>query len=73
MVQQALDAIRVIGNEAVHPGLLDLRDDIDTASRLFGAINIVAEQMISNQKHVADLYEKLPAEKRAAIEKRDKK
>lgn len=26
-VQQSLDALRVIGNEAVHPGQLDLRDD----------------------------------------------
>ncbi len=33
LVQQALDAVRVIGNEAVHPGTLDLKDDRDTATR----------------------------------------
>ena len=35
LVQQSLDIVRVIGNEAVHPGLIDLNDDRDTANRLF--------------------------------------
>jgi hypothetical protein len=30
-VQQALDCVRVIGNNAVHPGELDLKDDRETA------------------------------------------
>lgn len=73
MVQQALDAVRVIGNEAVHPGTLDLKDDPHTALRLFRLVNIIAEQMISNPKHVQDLYEKLPESKRKAIKERDGK
>jgi hypothetical protein len=73
LVQKALDAVRVIGNEAVHPGTLDLKDDRDTATRLFEAVNIIAEQMISNPKHVDELYGKLPEEKRKAIETRDGK
>jgi len=73
VVQKALDSVRVIGNEAVHPGILDLRDDVDTATRLFELVNIIAEQMISNPKHVEELYAKLPEEKRKAIEKRDGK
>lgn len=71
LVQKALDSVRVIGNEAVHPGTLDLKDDRDSASRLFELVNIIAEQMISNPKHVEELYAKLPEEKRKAIEKRD--
>ncbi|MEO8338409.1 MAG: DUF4145 domain-containing protein [Nitrospirota bacterium] len=71
MVQQALDAVRVIGNEAVHPGTLDLRDNRDMAMRLFGLVNIIAEQIISNPKHIQELYDKLPENKRKAIEKRD--
>jgi hypothetical protein len=71
MVQQALDAVRVIGNEAVHPGALDLKDDVETAMRLFDALNIIAEQMITSPKHMKELYEKLPEAKRKAIDKRD--
>ncbi len=73
LVQKALDAVRVIGNEAVHPGTLDLKDDTDTASKLFGLVNLIAEQMISNPKHVAELYGKLPPAKLKAIEERDGK
>ena len=65
--------VRVIGDEAVHPGFLDLRDDRDTASRLFELVNIIAEQMISNPKRVEEMYERLPESKRRAIEKRDGK
>jgi hypothetical protein len=73
LVQKALDAVRVIGNEAVHPGSLDLKDDRDTATRLFNLVNLIAEQMISNPKHVEEMYRKLPEGKRKAIEKRDGK
>ncbi|MEE4209594.1 MAG: DUF4145 domain-containing protein, partial [Parvularcula sp.] len=40
-VQRALDIVRVIGNEAVHPGIIDLRDDIQTATQLFGLVNLI--------------------------------
>jgi len=71
LIQKALDGVRVIGNEAVHPGTLDLKDDLDTAATLFKLVNIIAEQMISNPKHVEEMYQKLPEAKRKAIEKRD--
>ena len=73
IVQQALDAVRVIGNEAVHPGQIDLRDDRDTAIELFEAINLIADQMVTRPKRVQALYDKLPATKKAAIEQRDGK
>jgi hypothetical protein len=71
--QKALDAVRVIGNEAVHPGTLDLKDDRDIAIKLFKLVNVIAEQMISNPKHVEEVYGQLPEGKRKAIEKRDSK
>lgn len=73
MVQKALDTVRVIGNEAVHPGILDLKDDRDTAMKLFKLVNIISEQMISNPRHVDELYEKIPVSSRKAIERRDGK
>lgn len=70
-VQQALDAVRVVGNEAVHPGELDLSDDIEAASSLFGLVNIIAEEMISRKKRVQSAYDMLPEAKRKAIEARN--
>jgi len=73
LVQKSLDIVRVIGNEAVHPGVIDLNDDRDTANRLFSLINSISDQMITHPKNVEKLYGKLPEKKRKAIEKRDKK
>jgi hypothetical protein len=70
-VQQALDIVRVVGNNAVHPGQIDLKDDRATAERLFGLVNLIAETMISLPNHVASLFDSLPEEARKAIEKRD--
>ncbi len=70
-VQKALDSIRVIGNNAVHPGQMDLRDNRATAESLFGMLNLIADKMISIPKHIDEVYEKLPDKKRKAIEERD--
>ena len=73
LVQQSLDIVRVIGNEAVHPGVMDLKDDRDTAMRLFELVNSIADQMITHPKAVKEMYSKLPEAKRKGIENRDKK
>lgn len=73
VVQRSLDAVRVIGNEAVHPGKLDLKDDTAAAISLFQLVNIIAQQMISNPKHADEVYATLPENKRKEIEKRDAK
>lgn len=56
-VQQALDVVRVIGNEAVHPGTLDLRDDDAAVAALFDLVNLVGEYMITMPSQVEALYE----------------
>lgn len=73
VVQQSLDIVRVIGNESVHPGTIDLNDDRGTALRLFDLVNAITEQMISHPKRVQEMYSKLPESKRLGIEKRDGK
>lgn len=73
LLQQSLDIVRVIGNEAVHPGVMDLKDDVDTANQLFELVNAITDQMISHPKRVSELYGKLPQSKREAIAARDAK
>lgn len=71
IVQQALDIVRVIGNEQVHPGTLDLRDDPEIANELFGLVNFIVENQIAQPKAIKELFERLPEAKRKAIEQRD--
>jgi Domain of unknown function (DUF4145) len=70
-LQQALDSVRVIGNESVHPGTMDMRDDEETALALFGLVNFVVQKAISEPKEIAEIYASLPANKLAGIEQRD--
>lgn len=59
-IQIALDTVRVIGNEAVHPGVLDLKDDQETAMMLFELINYIVEEQIARKKRRAEFMKKLP-------------
>ena len=70
-IQRALDSVRVIGNEAVHPGVMDLTDDVRTATSLFGLINFIIEKAITEPKEIAAIYAGLPPAKLAGIEQRD--
>jgi len=70
-VQQALDFCRVVGNNAVHPGEIELNDTPEIAHNLFYMINYIVEDRISRPKHIQSLYEQLPEQARLAIEKRD--
>ncbi len=70
-VQEALDSVRVIGNEAVHPGELDLKDSRDIALTLFRLVNFICEKMITEDKEVDEIFQSLPESKRAGIEARD--
>ena len=70
-IQKALDIVRVIGNDAVHPGQIDLKDDQETANKLFELINIIAYTMITQPREIEALYETLPEDKKAGIEIRD--
>jgi hypothetical protein len=70
-VQKALDVLRVIGNNAVHPGQIDLKDDKETAISLFQLLNVIVERCITINKKIDELYEGLPPNALAAIKKRD--
>ncbi len=68
-----MDSLRVVGNNAVHPGAMDLTDDTETASALFNLLNFVVEEMISKPKRRRGVFENLPVSVREAIKKRDGK
>lgn len=70
-IQRALDVVRVIGNNAVHPGQIDLKDDRAIAEKLFGLVNLIADALISQPKHIDAMFEGLPEGAKQAIEKRD--
>lgn len=70
-VQKALDTVRVIGNNAVHPGQLDLKDDVSTALALFALVNMVVDNVITQAKRIEELYVRLPQSSRDAIQRRD--
>lgn len=70
-VQQALDVVRVIGNHAVHPGLIDLKDDKATAITLFGLVNMIVDRRIAAPKRIGALFEGLPPRALEAIANRD--
>ncbi len=70
-IKKALDAVRVTGNNAVHPGKMDLVDDHETVISLFKLFNVIVEKLISEPKHIDDVYDALPQGALDAINKRD--
>ncbi len=69
-IQQALDIVRVTGNNAVHPGEIDFNDSTDVQA-LFDLINLIANDLITRLKEIAEMYNRLPETAREAIKKRD--
>lgn len=70
-VQQALDIVRVVGNNAVHPGELSADDVAAVCLTLFSLINHIVEDRISRPKKLADLFSSLPSNSLAQIQRRD--
>lgn len=72
-IQQALDVVRVVGNQAVHPGQIDLRDDRSTAETLLRLVNMIVDRLVSEPKHIEELYGRLPEGALKGIADRDNK
>jgi Domain of unknown function (DUF4145) len=71
-IQRALDILRVIGNNAVHPGQIDLKDNKAMAIKLFEMLNLIVERRIATPNKIGSLFEGLPATALEQIENRDK-
>jgi hypothetical protein len=70
-IQQALDVVRVTGNNAVHPGELRVEDEPETVSALFGLENLIVDNRIAQPKRIQTPYDSLPEGARRGITKRD--
>jgi hypothetical protein len=71
-IKKGLDSLRVIGNNAVHPGQIDLKDDKATATSLFELLNMIVDVMIAQPRRVEEIYAKVPESAKEAIQKRDR-
>jgi hypothetical protein len=67
---QAMDALRVFGNNAVHPGQIAL-DDLEVVISLFALLNLLGEVLVGEPARVQRLYEMLPVGARQSIKRRD--
>ena len=72
LVQKSLDALRITGNNAVHPGELDLSEEPQRVLKLFELINFIANKMITEPKQIESFYDGLPSAAIQAVEARDK-
>lgn len=73
-VQQALDSVRVIGNNMVHPpGVLNVDDTPELVNRMFSLLNFIVDNRITQPRKLAELYGSLPETTLEGIKKRDSK
>lgn len=74
-IQMAMDSLRVIGNNAVHPGNIEMEneDDSSVSMSLFELLNYIVTQTIANKKRTEKIYSILPKSALKSIERRDAK
>lgn len=70
-IQKAYDTVRVIGNESVHPGTIDLNEDDEAASTLFFLVNEIVHSTITRDKRIEQMWDKVPENKKNGVEQRD--
>lgn len=70
-IQKSLDILRITGNNAVHPGEINIEEDAGKVLKLFELLNFIAEKMITEPKEISKFYDDLPDGAKKAVKKRD--
>lgn len=74
VIQKSLDLLRVVGNNSVHPGQINLDDNENIALKLFEILNFIAEELITKPREIESLYaEIIPVSTQEHIKQRDGK
>ena len=68
-----LDSIRIVGNQAVHPGELDIEQNDDFVTPLFSLLNFIIDEKYSKPKKHKEFFGKMPLRAIEGTEKRDSK
>ena len=59
-VQKALESVKIIGDHSIRSGEMDLNDDDNTATVLFGILNFIVEDRITRPKEIKGIFNLLP-------------
>lgn len=70
-VQRAADTVRITGNNAVHPGVMNDEDIDYIAAKMFDLINFIVKKTITEPREIEDIYNSTPEGARNAITRRD--
>ncbi len=70
-IQKSLDILRITGNNAVHPGEINIEEKPELVLKLFELINFIAEKMLTEPKEIEGFYEELPDGAKNQIKERD--
>jgi len=70
-LQKAFDIVRITGNNAVHPGNINIDDNSEIVRKLFKLVNIIVEELITKSREIDELYAALPENAVNGIKERD--
>ena len=71
--QEALDILRIFGNNGGHPGEINLNENPDLVYKMYGLMNRVTDRLITWKNHIDELFESLPEGVKDQIKSRDSK
>jgi len=69
--QQAMDVVRVVGNNGAHPGEINLDEDGALIPSLFKLMNMIINDLVARPRLIEEFYMSLPPGALDAVERRD--